>query len=212
MKTFYLFFCLSVLCLRNAIGQTDSSITSINSPQQKTRYFGIGIGLMQDNQPILTCSPTIQINPSKNIHLYLGPSFLISQNEIHFKNQTSFRTGISYLPWVRKNKIIPFIKFELNRVKYEFNSVMYDYAVPNIPIKATVLNEHRSVGLFLNSGVLYKIKSRFFVGADLGVWFLWERNIQHGTSEAYTYKKYGEKTPLEFNILYMFSIETEIYF
>lgn len=211
MKTFYLFIFLFVFTVGQLIGQTDTTMKHLDSStEQKEHHFGIGLGLIYNSKPQLIYSPDIHLPLSKYFNVYIGPSFLIPLDTVRLRHSYGFRIGTNYSLWNKKIK--PTIKLEFSRIKYEFNSVLYDYAVPNIPVKATVLNQHKSFGFNLNSGINYCLKNRFFISGDVGVNLLWERNIDPGTKETYMNKEYGEEIPLKFSHHYTFSIETGIYF
>lgn len=206
MKTFYLFIFLFIFTVGQLIGQTDTTMKHLDSStEEKEHHFGIGLGLIYNSKPQLIYSPDIRLLLSKYINFYFGPSLLIPLDTVRLRHAYGFRIGTNYL--LGNKKIKPTIKLEFSRIKYEFNSVLYDYAVPNIPVKATVLNQHKSFGFNLISGVSYDLKNRYFISGGGGINLLWERNIDPGT-----YKYYGEEKPLKFSHHYTFSIETGIYF
>ena len=169
--------------------------------------FGIGVEFRLNDTHQIIYSPALQFHPGTHISLYVGPVLLISLDQIDRSNQFSFHIGFDYLFKKSTNNLDKYVKLEMSKIKYQFNSIAYDYAVPNIPIQSTILHEHVYTDIQLNIGLRYHFMKRYYVSSDGGIRFLGKKLTD---PDKYIDKYEGVPTILK--ILPALSLETGIYF
>jgi hypothetical protein len=163
------------------------------------------------NDSELVYSPALQFYTDKVI-IYFGPQFLAGLDSIDRYSRFGYRLGLNYI--IPESQTIDhevFIQFEIDHLKYKFNTVAYDLAVPGIPIKATSIHERIYTNLSFNFGLSYHFMKRFFANGQCGIGFRWTE-FNDPPSESY-YQKNGTYTiPTKFNGFISLAIELGINF
>ncbi len=195
------------------------TVTFISLKAQSTRFndskIGVGVGFRLNTDSVLNYTPTIQFY-ERNICLYAGPSLLVPIFNFDIYDRFGFCVGVDYLfPNPDKHKLDKYIQFDFTYNKYKFNSTLYDTAVPNIPISATIAHERRYENLSLNGGLTYHFTRNFYASGNAGIGGQWNTLIDPGTY-AYYYSvrsRFAEGVAsTSFKFVFAYFIEVGMYF
>ncbi len=128
------------------------------------------IRIRKNNSPYYALSPQASlIFIHQKISLDFGIGFLFSTNDRKIFNEKSWDIGIKFFVDSLAKKFIRHAGFNFQHLHYYYDVIMYDTAVPSIPVRATLTHEVTKNEISVHYGIRYFFIKRIYCEALAGI-------------------------------------------
>lgn len=195
------------------------SATQVYSKESEWSHYNFGVGVetcfekfTHEKTTEINYTPLIQFYP-KNFTIYLGPTFQTYLDDLPRYDLHGFKIGFAHIfPAKSHLKLEYLLKLELNFLSSKYNTFLFDYAIPNIPIQGTIVHERNYFSIPFAFGVRYHPVKRIYFEGNFGYKFLWSTLKDPDTFENVALYKELKGAPTDFDLSFFLAINLGFYF